>query len=44
MHISLLALKNVKSAYYVKVLDLARQQALTTTYAREAFTSDDLVK
>lgn len=41
---SLLALKDVKSADYVKVLGLARQQALTTKYARESFTSDDLIK
>lgn len=41
---SLLALKNIKSADYVKVLGLARQQALTTKYARGSFTSDDLIK
>lgn len=39
----LLALKNKKNSDYVKALGLARQQALTTKYARNSFTSDDLI-
>lgn len=40
---SLLSLKNVKSAEFSSSLGLARQQALTTKYSRESFTSDDLI-
>ncbi len=40
---SLLALKNIKSAEFSSALGLARQQALTTKYSRESFTSDDLI-
>lgn len=41
---SLLALKNIKNNEYAKALGLARQQALTTKYARNSFSSDDLIK
>lgn len=41
---SLLMLKGVKNGDYATALGLARQQALTTKYARESFTSDDLIK
>lgn len=41
---SLLALRDIKNNEYAKALGLARQQALTTKYARNSFSSDDLIK
>lgn len=41
---ALLSIKDIKNSQYADILNLARQQALTTKYARESFTSDDLIK
>lgn len=41
---SLLSFKSIKNSSLAEALGLARQQALTTKYARESFTSDDLIK
>lgn len=41
---ALLAMNDIKSNEYAKKLKLANPQALTTKYARESFTSDDLIK
>lgn len=41
---SLLSFKSKKNSSLAEALGLARQQALTTKYARESFTSDDLIK
>ena len=41
---ALLAMKNIKNNDFAKYLGLARQQALTTKYKRESFSSDDLIK
>lgn len=41
---ALLSMKDIKNSQYADILKLARQQALTTKYARESFTSDDLIK
>ena len=41
---ALLSIEDIKNSQYADILNLARQQALTTKYARESFTSDDLIK
>lgn len=41
---SLLSLKGIKNNALVDVLKIARPQALTTKYSRDAFSGDDLIK
>lgn len=41
---ALLSLKNKKSIELTNALGLSKPQALTTKYARDSFTSDDLIK
>lgn len=41
---ALLALTDKKGIDFAKQLELSKPQALTTKYARESFTSDDLIK
>lgn len=41
---ALLSMKGLKNSAFSDALGLARQQALTTKYARESFTSDDLIQ
>lgn len=41
---ALLSMKGLKNSAYAESLGLARQQALTTKYARDSFTSDDLIQ
>ena len=41
---ALLSMKDIKNSSYAEILGLARQQALTTKYSRDSFTSDDLIK
>ena len=41
---SLLAYTNITSLAFSQALGLSKPQALNTKYARESFTSDDLIK